>query len=77
MAIPYLQDIKHQKLGTSVYLGIPYSFLAVYVICHRGNDSQLAVPLLKKMLPQDCKLKDIIGGLNAWSDNVDQTFPKY
>lgn len=57
--------------------------VCMYVCCRRGNDSQLAVVLLKEMLTkelsssQQFKLQDIIGGLNAWADVVDQTFPKY
>ena len=62
---------------------------SVYVVCKRGNDSQSAVQSLLKLLrtvtdgsPNDKDkegfvLKDIIGGLTAWSNQIDHTFPKY
>ena len=62
---------------------------SVYVVCKRGNDSQSAVQSLLKRLrtvtdgsPNDKEkegfiLKDIIGGLTAWSNQIDHTFPKY
>ena len=48
------------------------------LVCRRGNDSQRAVKSLKqKMNPTTLVIKDIIGGLHAWSDKIDRTFPKY
>ncbi len=52
------------------------------VCCRRGNDSQQAVLLLKRsfaqMFPETAfKIQDLIGGLSAWADQVDQSFPKY
>jgi len=49
---------------------------SVYVICRRGNDSQIATTLLRKLLP-DCSIKDVIGGLHAWSKHIDHSFPVY
>jgi len=49
---------------------------SVYVICRRGNDSQIATTLLRKLLP-GCKIKDVIGGLHAWSKHIDHSFPVY
>jgi adenylyltransferase/sulfurtransferase len=51
----------------------------VYLLCRRGNDSQLAVDYLKRIfkergLPEP---KDIIGGLHSWTKNVDANFPIY
>ncbi|KAI1733046.1 thiF family domain-containing protein [Ditylenchus destructor] len=51
----------------------------VYVVCHRGNDSQLAIALLReKMASSGCaiKFRDIIGGLDDWA-LIDQSFPRY
>ncbi|KAK6460514.1 adenylyltransferase [Scheffersomyces coipomensis] len=48
----------------------------VYVICRYGNDSQLAA----KKLIEEFKfptVKDVIGGLNQWSDQIDPKIPKY
>ena len=49
----------------------------VYIVCHHGNDSQLAVQRLKQWLPIATTIKDIIGGLSAWSMQVDKSFPQY
>ncbi|CAI5756981.1 unnamed protein product [Candida verbasci] len=47
----------------------------IYVICRFGNDSQLAT---QKLLDLEYKnVKDIIGGINKWSEDIDQTVPKY
>ena len=66
--------------------------MALYVVCHHGNDSQLAVKLLQEKLPirlrrgendsnssthVECLVKDIDGGLAEWSKVVDCKFPKY
>jgi adenylyltransferase/sulfurtransferase len=54
----------------------------VFVVCRRGNDSQLAVKLLcehgkAKGRGEKVVIRDIIGGLVAWSETVDPLFPKY
>jgi adenylyltransferase and sulfurtransferase len=48
--------------------------LPVYAVCRRGNDSQIAVGMLKE---HGIVAKDIIGGLIQWSKQVDVTFPTY
>ncbi|XP_015112130.1 adenylyltransferase and sulfurtransferase MOCS3 [Diachasma alloeum] len=50
----------------------------VYIICRRGNDSQRAVDLLKTSLNhRSNRIKDIIGGIHAWTRELDSTFPIY
>ena len=62
----------------------------IYVVCHHGNDSQLAVKLLKEKLSirggdggkesgggYTGVVKDIAGGLAEWSAVIDHNFPKY
>jgi len=50
----------------------------VYLLCRRGNDSQKAVQYLKTLLTEDTlRIKDIIGGIHAWSQKIDPTFPRY
>ncbi|CAL8235534.1 unnamed protein product [Boreogadus saida] len=54
--------------------------LPVYVICKQGNDSQKAVQLLEKMSTSEVDeitVKDICGGLMAWSQKIDPEFPQY
>ena len=50
----------------------------VIAVCRQGNDSQKAVVLLKKILQDfDVTVKDIAGGLEQWSKNIDPFFPRY
>ncbi|TPX36692.1 hypothetical protein SmJEL517_g01228 [Synchytrium microbalum] len=48
----------------------------VYVICRRGNDSQLAV---RSLIARHSVtgVKDVVGGLVAWTREVDPGFPEY
>lgn len=47
----------------------------VFIVCRRGNDSQLAVRHLANNY--NIKAKDLIGGLHAWTKNIDENFPIY
>lgn len=50
----------------------------VFVVCHRGNDSQLAVRILQEKLAESgFRFRDIVGGLDRWALDVDQNFPRY
>ncbi|XP_032681865.1 adenylyltransferase and sulfurtransferase MOCS3 [Odontomachus brunneus] len=50
----------------------------LYFLCRRGNDSQKAVQCLKKVFTEDTlSIRDIIGGIHAWSNKIDPSFPKY
>jgi len=52
--------------------------LPVYVVCRRGNDSQIAVQKLKNyFVNSQIQIKDIAGGLYAWEKTVDPDFPIY
>ncbi|KHJ94377.1 MoeZ/MoeB domain protein [Oesophagostomum dentatum] len=48
----------------------------VFVICHRGNDSQIAVKILEEKL-KPLRVRDVIGGYEAWATEIDQEFPHY
>jgi len=49
-----------------------------YVVCRLGNDSQIAVDALRGARPDTgCVIKDLVGGLRAWSRDVDPEFPIY
>ena len=79
----------HENLCSTINIKNLLFTNSVYVVCKRGNDSQSAVQSLLKLLrtvtdgsPNDKDkegfvLKDIIGGLTAWSNQIDHTFPKY
>ncbi|XP_029677141.1 adenylyltransferase and sulfurtransferase MOCS3 isoform X2 [Formica exsecta] len=50
----------------------------MYILCRRGNDSQKAVQYLKKLFTDDTlRIRDIIGGIHAWSNKIDPKLPKY
>lgn len=50
----------------------------IYVICRRGNDSQIATKkLIEDLNDSDTKVHDVIGGLHAWTNQIDKNFPKY
>lgn len=50
----------------------------IFVMCRRGNDSQKAVIHLRELFKtQSLKVKDVIGGIHAWSKKIDSTFPIY
>ncbi|CAF0902241.1 unnamed protein product [Brachionus calyciflorus] len=49
---------------------------SIFLVCRRGNDSQLAVEILEKHF-NDKEIKDLIGGLQTWSKEIEPDFPKY
>lgn len=52
--------------------------IPAYVICRRGNDSQIAAQTLNARLVADgVQVKDVIGGLHAWTRQIDAEFPIY
>ncbi|KAG7328317.1 hypothetical protein KOW79_008261 [Hemibagrus wyckioides] len=56
------------------------SQVPVFVVCKLGNDSQKAVLVLEKMSGTELEhitVKDITGGLMAWANKIDPSFPKY
>ncbi|XP_060823324.1 adenylyltransferase and sulfurtransferase MOCS3 [Bombus pascuorum] len=51
---------------------------SLYVMCRRGNDSQKAVKSLQEIFQgSNLEIKDVIGGIHAWSKKIDCTFPVY
>lgn len=70
-------------MHSGVLLNVNFSlafFLLVYVVCKLGNDSQMAVQLLEQMSGTELEritVKDITGGLMAWANKIDPSFPKY
>lgn len=57
----------------------------VYFMCRRGNDSLISAQALRAALSESkagkegeiFRVKDVVGGIRAWSDQVDPTFPMY
>ncbi|KAG5653797.1 hypothetical protein H0H81_010467 [Sphagnurus paluster] len=50
-----------------------------YVVCRLGNDSQIAADALRSVSLDGsaANVKDVVGGLRAWSREVDPAFPVY
>lgn len=48
----------------------------LYIICRLGNDSQIAAEYLRRAA-DNLVIKDVIGGLRAWSKQIDAQFPVY
>ena len=48
----------------------------IYVICRLGNDSQTAAESLR-VVASDIVIKDVVGGLRAWSNIIEPDFPYY
>ncbi|TFK47751.1 hypothetical protein OE88DRAFT_738723 [Heliocybe sulcata] len=48
----------------------------IYVLCRLGNDSQIAASVLREVGGK-ADIKDVIGGLRAWTRDVDPAFPVY
>lgn len=56
----------------------PLTSLTVVCLCHNGNDSQKASQYIQRVMGGRFeKVVDIVGGLDAWSKNVDPLFPRY
>ncbi|KAJ4487422.1 hypothetical protein C8R41DRAFT_767937 [Lentinula lateritia] len=82
--ICHLPQFTHVPLSDIV--ANPSSFLPThpdtptYIICRLGNDSQIAAEALRGLennANKDRIVKDVVGGLRAWSKEVDPHFPIY
>ncbi|KAF9067227.1 hypothetical protein BDP27DRAFT_1393112 [Rhodocollybia butyracea] len=53
---------------------------STYIVCRLGNDSQIAAEALRGLASDGTQIgvvKDVVGGLRAWSKGVDPQFPVY
>ena len=48
-----------------------------YVVCRLGNDSQIAVDAIRSIRSTTGIVKDLVGGLRAWTRDIDGNFPIY
>ncbi|XP_014262280.1 adenylyltransferase and sulfurtransferase MOCS3 [Cimex lectularius] len=72
-----LDDIsKRDKVEEAVPKAEGPEKTSVYVVCRRGNDSQIGTKKLMEML-KDVDVYDLKGGLHAWASDVDTNFPVY
>ncbi|KAL9629975.1 MAG: hypothetical protein Q9204_004973 [Flavoplaca sp. TL-2023a] len=56
---------------------VPPNARCAFMVCRRGNDSQLAATMLKRRKTDFDYIVEIKGGLEAWRKDVDPTFPDY
>ncbi|KIY44090.1 hypothetical protein FISHEDRAFT_78002 [Fistulina hepatica ATCC 64428] len=49
----------------------------IIVVCRLGNDSQTAAKALRALDSRALVIQDLIGGLQAWTKDVDNQFPIY
>ena len=74
------RDDTGKRLRLLIY-NILLAYFAVFVICHRGNNSQLAVNALQARFGRNddlsVRFRDIVGGIDAWSREIDASFPQY
>ncbi|XP_043279425.1 adenylyltransferase and sulfurtransferase MOCS3 [Venturia canescens] len=76
--VPFAATGKIEKWAETKSFLDENSIKDVYVLCRRGNDSQRAVKLLKSFIDDPTiNVRDIIGGIHAWSRQIDPTFPIY
>lgn len=73
--IPSRMNELKDRIFSNADNGEKQQLLPVVVICRRGNDSQIALRLLKSHGVEE--VKDVRGGLNAWSLTVDHSLPFY
>uniref|UniRef100_A0A1A9VH20 Adenylyltransferase and sulfurtransferase MOCS3 homolog n=1 Tax=Glossina austeni TaxID=7395 RepID=A0A1A9VH20_GLOAU len=50
--------------------------LPIFILCRRGNDSQIAAQHILKRFPKH-SIRDIRGGLHSWHYKIDSKFPIY
>ena len=51
--------------------------IPTFVVCRLGNDSQIAADALRSVAQEGMVVKDVVGGLRAWSKQIDDRFPIY
>lgn len=74
--IPIKEIMDDRKIGEIHKILIASGKSPIFLVCRRGNDSQLAVQRLQKKFSK-LIFKDITGGLHAWSTKIDCQFPMY
>lgn len=71
-----IRSILDDRMNVQVKQLLQETTEPIFVVCRRGNDSQLAVKRLQTICAKSTP-KDVIGGLHAWTECVDPSFPKY
>jgi len=75
-----LSDLTRGTQGLKLVQDLLEKDKQVYVMCRRGNASQKAVRFLKDNLPESKArddIRDLVGGLEAWANEVDSSISLY
>ncbi|CAH0731192.1 unnamed protein product, partial [Brenthis ino] len=78
-SVNYPLEKLHQEVLNVLVDKVRKSKSQVTFICRRGNDSQVAAKMVLDLIEEKhrYKIKDLTGGLHAWSKYVDDDFPIY
>lgn len=68
-------DIPLNELVSNPKAAMPDDAKEIYILCRLGNDSRIAADALQEV--SAAPVKDIIGGLVSWAQDVDNSFPIY
>jgi adenylyltransferase/sulfurtransferase len=77
---PGFEDYNMETSESGWVTALKQSEKPIFVVCRRGNDSQLSVKKMKELgLDYGGKrfIGDIRGGLEAWRKDIDAEFPDY
>jgi adenylyltransferase/sulfurtransferase len=77
---PGFEDYNMETSESGWVTALKQSEKPIFVVCRRGNDSQLSVKRMKELgLDYGGKrfIGDIRGGLEAWRKDIDAEFPDY
>jgi adenylyltransferase/sulfurtransferase len=77
-----LQDLLRNPSSVLGEVAPPEETTTIYTICRRGNDSLTAAGIINKLKAQNeqyewLQVRDVRGGVRAWSRAVDPSFPTY
>ncbi|KAK7454559.1 hypothetical protein VKT23_011311 [Stygiomarasmius scandens] len=75
--LPNSTNVPLKILASNPHAYIPDAETQTYIVCRLGNDSQIAADALRDLISEDIVVKDVIGGLRAWSRYIDPNFPVY
>ncbi|KAI0723680.1 hypothetical protein C8Q72DRAFT_858318 [Fomitopsis betulina] len=74
--LPLKELVADPKAVTAAPVEGEHEPTETYVVCRLGNDSQIAAEALRSVGTAGV-VKDVVGGLRAWSTEVDPEFPEY
>lgn len=79
MELSSITAMDHDQLLSTLTSRLPASSdkPSVIFVCHHGNDSQVAAKHCSNLLGEAIDIFDLTGGLECYSTQVDNNFPRY